>query len=64
MVSRDNGFWVSDWCLATALIDEKKVARINTGDGVKFQIKPGRYIIGVAGGAEGNGLCAILLMAM
>ena len=64
MVSRYNGFWVPGRSLATALIDGKNIARINTGDTVKFQIQPGRYIIGVAGGAESDGFCVILLMAM
>jgi hypothetical protein len=41
------------------LIDGKKVARINTGEIVKFQIKPGRHIVGIAGDDEGNGLCAM-----
>lgn len=30
--SRDNGFWASGGCLATVLIDGKKVARIDTGE--------------------------------
>nr|WP_315416322.1 hypothetical protein [uncultured Pseudomonas sp.] len=59
VVSRDNGFWASGGCLATVLIDGKKVARINTGEMVNFQIKPGRHIVGIAGDDEGNGLCAM-----
>lgn len=41
------------------LIDGKKVARIDTGEIVKFKVKPGRYIVGIAGDGEGNGLCAM-----
>lgn len=59
VVSRDNGFWASGGCMATVLIDGKKVARINTGEVVKFQVKPGRHIVGMAGDDEGNGLCAM-----
>src|SRR5450830_399482 len=59
VVSRDNGIWASGGCLATVLIDGKKVARINTGEMVNFQIKPGRHIVGIAGDDEGNGLCAM-----
>ena len=59
VVSRDNGFWASGGCMATVLIDGKKVARINTGEVVKFQVKPGRHIVGIAGDDEGNGLCAM-----
>ncbi|SDO20384.1 hypothetical protein [Pseudomonas poae] len=58
-VSRDNGFWASGGCLATVLIDGKKVARIDTGEIVKFKVKPGRHIVGIAGDEEGNGLCAM-----
>ncbi|MNJ29122.1 hypothetical protein D3C77_236810 [compost metagenome] len=59
IVSRDNGFWASGGCLATVLIDGEKVARINTGEVVKFQVKPGRHIVGVAGDPDGNGLCGM-----
>lgn len=59
VISRDNGFWASGGCLATVLIDGKKVARIDTGEIVKFQIRPGRHIVGIAGDEEGNGLCAM-----
>lgn len=59
LVSRDNGFWASGGCMTTVLIDGKKVARINTGEVVKFQVKPGRHIVGIAGDDEGNGLCAM-----
>ncbi|WP_122415960.1 hypothetical protein [Pseudomonas viridiflava] len=59
VVSRDNGFWASGGCMTTVLIDGKKVARINTGEVVKFQVKPGRHIVGIAGDDEGNGLCAM-----
>lgn len=41
------------------LIDGKKVARINTGEVVKFQVKLGRHIIGIASDDEGGGLCAM-----
>ncbi|WP_404486405.1 hypothetical protein ABWL43_01520 [Pseudomonas sp. HT11] len=58
-VSRDNGFWASGGCMATVLIDGKKVARIDTGEIVKFKVKPGRHIVGIAGDDEGNGLCAM-----
>jgi hypothetical protein len=40
-------------------IDGKKVARIDTGEIVKFKVKPGRHIVGIAGDDEGNGLCAM-----
>ena len=59
VVSRDNGFWASGGCMATVLINGKKVARIDTGEVVKFQVKPGRHIVGIAGDDEGNGLCAM-----
>lgn len=59
VVSRDNGFWASGGCMATVLIDGKRAARINTGEVVKFHVKPGRHIVGIAGDDEGNGLCAM-----
>src|SRR5450830_1869442 len=59
VVSRDNGFWASGGCLATVLIDGKKVSRMDTGEIVKFKVKPGRHIVGIAGDDEGNGLCAM-----
>jgi len=59
VISRDNGFWASGGCLATVLVDGKKVARIDTGEIVKFHIRPGRHIVGIAGDDEGNGLCAM-----
>ncbi|WP_149088394.1 hypothetical protein [Pseudomonas prosekii] len=59
LISRDNGFWASGGCFATVLIDGKKAARVNTGETVKFQLKPGRHIVGVAGDDEGSGLCAM-----
>ncbi|WP_176770971.1 hypothetical protein [Pseudomonas sp. 06C 126] len=59
LVSRDNGVWASGGCIATVLIDGKKVARINTGEVVKLQIEPGRHIIGIGGDYEGNGLGAM-----
>ena len=58
VISRDNGFWASGGCFATVLIDGKKAARVNTGETVKFQLKPGRHIVGIAGDDEGSGLCA------
>ena len=59
VISRDNGFWASGGCFATVLIDGKKAARVNTGETVKFQLKPGRHIVGIAGDDEGNGICAM-----
>ncbi|NNB71529.1 hypothetical protein BFW91_13675 [Pseudomonas fluorescens] len=59
VVSRDNGFWASGGCLATVLIDGKKVSRMDTGEIVKFKVKPGRHIVGIASDDEGNGLCAM-----
>ena len=59
VISRDNGFWASGGCFATVLIDGKKAARVNTGETVKFQLKPGRHIVGIAGDDEGSGLCAM-----
>ncbi|AMB86659.1 hypothetical protein AWM79_15640 [Pseudomonas agarici] len=59
VISRDKGFWASGGCFATLLIDGKKAARINTGEVVKFQVKPGRHIVGIAGDDEGSGLCAM-----
>ncbi|KPB11615.1 Uncharacterized protein AC516_2808 [Pseudomonas amygdali pv. sesami] len=41
------------------LIDGKKAARVNTGEMAKFQLKPGRHIVGIAGDEEGRGLCAL-----
>ncbi|WP_397442967.1 hypothetical protein [Pseudomonas chlororaphis] len=59
VVSRDNGFWASGGCYATVLIDGKRAARIDTGETVKFKLKPGRHIVGISGDDEGNGLCAL-----
>lgn len=59
VISRDNGFWASGGCFATVLIDGKKAARINTGETVKFELKPGRHIVGIAGDDDGSGLCAM-----
>ncbi|MCK9691873.1 MULTISPECIES: hypothetical protein [Pseudomonas syringae group] len=59
VISRDNGFWASGGCFVTVLIDGKKAARVNTGEMVKFQLKPGRHIVGIAGDEEGGGLCAM-----
>ncbi|WP_262499213.1 hypothetical protein [Pseudomonas proteolytica] len=59
VVRRNNGFWASAGCLATVIIDGKKAARINTGEVVKFQVKPGRHIVGIAGDDEGSGFCAM-----
>ncbi|WP_223543696.1 hypothetical protein [Pseudomonas sp. BF-B-28] len=41
------------------LIDGMRAARVNTGETVKFELKPGRHIVGIAGDEEGSGLCAI-----
>ncbi|PMY44577.1 MULTISPECIES: hypothetical protein [Pseudomonas] len=59
VISRDNGFWASGGCFATLLIDGKKAARIDTGEVAKFQVKPGRHIVGIGGDEDGNGLCAM-----
>lgn len=59
VVSRDSGFWASGGCYATVLIDGRKAARIDTGEIVAFQVKPGRHIIGIAGDDDGNGVCAL-----
>ncbi|UWF49677.1 hypothetical protein NYP20_01555 [Pseudomonas sp. N3-W] len=59
VVSRDNGFWASGGCYATVLVDGKKAARINTGETVKFKLKPGRHIVGISGDEDGSGLCAM-----
>ncbi|MFO3664282.1 hypothetical protein [Pseudomonas amygdali] len=59
IISRDNGFWASGGCFVTVLIDGKKAARVNTGEMAKFQLKPGRHIVGIAGDEEGRGLCAL-----
>ncbi|WP_447777062.1 hypothetical protein [Pseudomonas chlororaphis] len=59
VISRDNGFWASGGCFITLLIDGKKAARMNTGEVAKFQIKPGRHIIGIGGDEDGSGLCAM-----
>ncbi len=59
VINRDNGFWASGGCFVTVLIDGKKAARINTGEMIKFQVKPGRHIVGIAGDDEGSGICAM-----
>lgn len=59
VISRDNGFWASGGCLVTVLIDGKKAAKIDTGEMIKFQLKPGRHIVGIAGDEDGNGLCSM-----
>lgn len=59
IISRDNGFWASGGCFVTVLIDGRKAARVNTGEMVTFQIKPGRHIVGIAGDDDGKGLCAM-----
>lgn len=59
VVSRDNGFWASGGCYATVLVDGKRAARINTGETVKFKLKPGRHIVGISGDDDGSGLCAL-----
>lgn len=59
VISRDNGFWASGGCFATVLIDGKKAARVNTGETVTFELKPGRHIVGIAGDDDGSGLCAM-----
>ncbi|WP_122864369.1 hypothetical protein [Pseudomonas viridiflava] len=59
IISRDNGFWASGGCFVTVRIDGKKAARVNTGEVAKFQLKPGRHIVGIAGDEEGSGLCAM-----
>ncbi|AZE37707.1 hypothetical protein C4K06_4692 [Pseudomonas chlororaphis subsp. aureofaciens] len=59
IISRDNGFWASGGCFATLLIDGKKAARIDTGEVAKFQVKPGRHIVGIGGDEDGGGLCAM-----
>lgn len=45
--------------MATVLINGKKVARIDTGEVVKFQVKPGRHNVGIAGDDEENSLCTM-----
>lgn len=59
VISRDNGFWASGGCLATILIDGKKAARIDTGEVARFQVSPGRHIVGIGGDEDGSGLCAM-----
>ncbi|VVM63374.1 hypothetical protein PS645_01384 [Pseudomonas fluorescens] len=59
IISRDNGFWASGGCMATVLVDGKKAARIDTGEVVRFEVKPGRHIVGIAGDDNGKGLCAM-----
>jgi len=59
VISRDNGFWASGGCLVAVLIDGRKAARIDTGEMIKFQLKPGRHIVGIAGDEDGSGLCAM-----
>jgi Protein of unknown function (DUF2846). len=59
IISRDNGFWASGGCMATVLVDGKKAARIDTGEVVRFKLKPGRHIVGIAGDDDGQGLCAM-----
>jgi len=59
VVSRDKGFWASGGCYATVLVDGRKAARVDTGEIVAFQVKPGRHIIGIAGDDDGNGMCAL-----
>ena len=59
IISRDNGFWASGGCMATVLVDGKKAARIDTGEIVRFELKPGRHIVGIAGDDDGKGLCAM-----
>lgn len=58
-VSRDDGFWSSGGCYAAVLVDGKRVARMGTGEVAKFQVGPGRHIIGIAGDQDGNGMCAL-----
>ena len=58
-VSRDDGFWASGGCYAAVLVDGKRVARMGTGELAKFQVKPGRHIIGIVGDQDGNGMCAL-----
>lgn len=59
VVSRDNGFWASGGCFAAVLIDGKRAARVDTGETIKFKLKPGRHVVGIAGDEEGGGLCAM-----
>lgn len=59
IVSRDNGFWASGGCFATLLIDGKRAARLDTGEVAKFNVKPGRHIVGIGGDEDGSGLCAM-----
>lgn len=59
VISRDNGFWASGGCMAAVLIDGKKAARIDTGEVVRFEMKPGRHIVGIAGDEDGSGICAM-----
>ncbi|WP_122709336.1 hypothetical protein [Pseudomonas viridiflava] len=59
IIGRDSGFWASGGCFVTVLIDGKKAARVNTGEMAKFQLKPGRHIVGISGDEEGSGLCAL-----
>jgi hypothetical protein len=59
IVSRDKGFWASGGCFTTLLIDGKKAALLDTGEVAKFQVNPGRHIVGIAGDDDGSGLCGM-----
>lgn len=59
VITRDNGYWASGGCFATIVIDGKKAARIDTGEVARFHLQSGRHIVGVAGDADGSGLCAM-----
>ncbi|OWF76980.1 hypothetical protein B4900_17825 [Yersinia rohdei] len=58
IVTRDNGWLAGGGCFVAILIDGKVVARIGTGETVKFYVEPGRKIIGISGDEKGGGLCS------
>ena len=45
--------------MAEVRFDGKKIARIDTGEIFTLRVSPGRHILGIAGDADGRGVCGL-----
>lgn len=54
VVVRDKG-WMGSGCYISILVNGQSVARLDTGEKVTLEIKPGRLMLGAT--PDGNGLC-------
>lgn len=58
VVTRDSG-WLAGGCYVAVLIDGQKAARIGPGEVARFNVEAGRHMIGMAGDADGAGMCGL-----